>query len=139
LKKVTGSVLILKIWNRKNWNEPNPNRKKPSQTALNRFLFKKPNRTKTSWFEPVLVFFKFNLIFLIKTESNWKWSPMIISEEIFTEPSLSNFIRIVITLQVSFFFFFIHSFQCNYRLVSKCWKTYYVYISINYYPKTMQI
>jgi hypothetical protein len=36
---------------------------KPSQTGLNWFCPKKPNRTETSRFEPVLVFFfKFSLI-----------------------------------------------------------------------------
>ena len=36
---------------------------KPSQTCLNRFLSKKPNRSETNWFKLVLIFLKkINLI-----------------------------------------------------------------------------
>jgi len=52
---------------------------KPSQAGLNLFCPKKSNRTETSRFEPVLVFFQKKksiwLLFLIKTELNRKWSP----------------------------------------------------------------
>jgi hypothetical protein len=54
--------------------------KKPSQTEkteqidLNRFCSKKPNRTETSQFKPVLAFLKKNrfnyFFFLIKTKAN---------------------------------------------------------------------
>jgi hypothetical protein len=49
--------------------------RKPSQTGLNRFLSKKPNRTETSRFEPVSVFlnFFFSLVtFLYKNRTEQK-------------------------------------------------------------------
>ena len=104
MKKLAGSVrfgfgFISKKPNRtqtkktrKNQAKPGktePNRKKPSQNRENRakpvwtgFCPEKPNRTETGRFEPVSVFFKkkiiqFGYFFLIKTESNRKWSPLL--------------------------------------------------------------
>jgi hypothetical protein len=81
LKKPTGSVRFYFYKPETKKTEPNPNKQKPekkpsqtgkkpsqtrknrvklkklSQTGLNRFLSKKSNRTKTSQFEPVSVFF----------------------------------------------------------------------------------
>ena len=64
-----------------------PNRKKPSQTGLNRFFPYKnrtePNQNRSVWpgFGSVSVFFRKKnisvwLLFLIKTEPNRKWSPL---------------------------------------------------------------
>jgi hypothetical protein len=67
LKKPTGLVWFYKPKTEKNRTEPNPNRKKPSQTEKtksNRFelVFVIKNLTETGRFEPVLVFFKKNSI-----------------------------------------------------------------------------
>jgi len=68
--------------NRAKTEKTEPKPEKPSQTGLNRFFPKKPNRTETGRFDPVSVFFFFKkiisvwLFFLIKTELNWKWSPL---------------------------------------------------------------
>ena len=92
----------LKFWkNRQVWfykpktkkTEPNRNKKKPSQTGKKPSQTekprpkpvwtgcpKKPNWTETCWFELVSVFFlkfQFDYFFLIKTEPNKKWSPLI--------------------------------------------------------------
>jgi hypothetical protein len=77
LKKPTGSVRFWFFKPGTKKTEPDPNRKEPSQTGLNRFLLYKtePNRTKTGRFEPVSVFFLKKsvwLFFLIKTEPNRK-------------------------------------------------------------------
>ena len=65
--------------------KPSQNRKKPSQSVWTGFFPKKPNRTETGRFDPVSVRFRFFskkkisiwLFFLIKTEPNKKWSPLV--------------------------------------------------------------
>jgi len=74
----------LKFWkNRK--NRTNPNRKKPRQTGKNRakpvwtgFVLKNQTENRSVW--TGFGFFKknrFGYLFLIKTEPNRKWSPLI--------------------------------------------------------------
>jgi hypothetical protein len=65
--------------NRTQTKKTQPNRKKPSQTDWTGFYPKKPNRNRSVWtgFGFVLkFFFRFGYFFLIKTESNRKWSPL---------------------------------------------------------------
>jgi len=64
-------VRFYKPETKKTKPKPKKNKKKPSQTG---FCSKKPNRTETGRFEPVLVFFLISvwLFFLIKTEPNRK-------------------------------------------------------------------
>ena len=58
LKKLTGSIRFLSLKRKKpNRTQIGKNKRKQSQTSLNRFS-KKPNRTKTGRFELVSVFFK---------------------------------------------------------------------------------
>jgi len=70
LKKPIGSVRFYEPETEK--TEPNPNKKKPSQTKKNRaklvwigFFPKKSNRIETGWFEPILVFLKKKLVWLL--------------------------------------------------------------------------
>jgi len=65
LKKLTGSVWFYKPETEK--TEPNPNRKKQSQTG---FCPKNPNRTETGQFEPVSVFFFLKFQKLNRTKKN---------------------------------------------------------------------
>jgi hypothetical protein len=64
-------VRFYKPETKKTKPKPKKTKKKPSQTG---FCSKKPNRTETGRFEPVLVFFLILvwLFFLIKTEPNQK-------------------------------------------------------------------
>jgi len=57
-----------------------PNRKKLNQTGLNRFCPKKPNRNRSVWTGFGFFINNFSLVtfFYIKTESNRKWSPLIL-------------------------------------------------------------
>ena len=71
------------------------------KTEPNQFepVFGLKNRTETSRFEPVSVFFfykYFGLVtFFIKTKSNWKWSPLpspsLLGQSIFPDPHLLPF------------------------------------------------
>jgi len=89
---------IKKLKNQENWKKiikPNPNKKnraklaksltKPKKPSQNRFepvfVLKKPNRNRSVWTGFGFlkkIKFQFNYFFLIKTEPNQKWSPLIL-------------------------------------------------------------
>ena len=96
VSKKTGKPIKPEKNNRKNRTEKKPIKpitflKKPAGSVRFRFYKQKtektkPNRTETGWFDPVSVRFRFFfskkkisvwLLFLIKTEPDQKWSPLI--------------------------------------------------------------
>jgi hypothetical protein len=102
---------------KKNWAKTEPNRKnraKTEKTKPNRFepvfALKKPNRNRSVWpgFSSVSVFFQKKnsvwLLFLIKTEPNRKWSPLICTTSAFLINNATDEVKVWVSYEVHVFY-----------------------------------